>query len=261
MGLYKYTIALKSSIECDLLKLAAGRIDDENRPFWFLFPNPPRFQHELLKIKSAQLLEQKYFMIENGVNVDLCYGALTSMSRFYGDNNFQYRKRDRWTFRFAQEFFEIQSVEFPKNELNASRILRSIKRKVNAELIDRLVIIHLWNDGFALFINMKGNVHQFHRDFINGETDAKFLRQGLNKSAPHPLFSTIRLRVFLKGENHFPAAFEHYAKKLSDEEKRQMTLETFRLGSLDQIRELLKYFCDFFYRNSIKVCFGGISSK
>ena len=35
-----------------------------------------------------------------------------------------------------------------------------------------------------------------------------------------------------------------------------MTEEDFHLNSLDQIRELLKNFCDFSYRNSIRVCLG-----
>lgn len=180
------------------------------------------------------------------------------MSRFFFQKARQVRKRQQWTFRFDNEFFEIQSVERPKRNLSDQPTLRRVKRKIVPDIIDRTAIVYLWNDGFCLFLNMKGNVHELHRDWnpTNNTNEVRFQRQGLNGSKAWPLFSTIRLRVFVKEEKNLVKTVEYEQKKDAT-----TTVDKVRQRSLEEIRVLLKCLLEFFYRNNIRVCFGAISSK
>ena len=263
-GLYKYSLTFPHSITCDLLKLYPESINEENRPFWLMFSRPPSFRDPLLKIKPLVMSEAKYCGLTGGVAGDLTYGAMTGMNRFFFEKSAQFRKRDRWTFRFHNEFFELQTMECYSRPMDDQRLLRLIKRKIPLDIIDRVAIVHLWNDGFCLYLNMKGNVHEFHKDWIRRDTQDSpdpFKRQGLNGSMAKPLFTTIRLRIYLKEEKDLIKDLEHQMKKQTETTKVEKSIQTLREESLNEIRELLKNLLEFFYRNRVHVCFAGVSSK
>ena len=270
-GLYKYSLNFPRSVTCDLLKLYPEVIDNEaNRPFWFMFKNPPRFKDPLLvqrAVKDDKDPDEKFCRLELGTTADLSYGALTAMSRFHVHKDHIFRKKKTWTFRVLEEFFEIQSIEQVRTSVTSARSeLKQTKRKFLLDIIDRVALFHLWNDGFTLFLNMKGNVHELHRTWEPaqpGSTQMMFQRQGVGDGPAKPLFTTVRLRITVKDEKRIIDGLER-AKQierntLSGEKTR--VIEETRARGLQEVRELFRLLLNFFYRNRVHVCFGSASTS
>ena len=161
-GLYIYQIKFPEPVSCNLLDLIPHKINnEENRPFWFLFKQPPTFKDPIIRnhiLKESESRRGK--LVDRAIYADLSYGALTSMNRFFVHKDHIIRKKTKWTIRFQDEFFEIQSNEFQRLKDDTISILTQKKYKVPVDIIDRAATIYLWNDGFCLFLNMKGNIHE-----------------------------------------------------------------------------------------------------
>ena len=66
---------------------------------------------------------------------------------------------------------------------------------------------------------MEGNLDELHRDFSLSKPEnsmGNFMRQDLNASERPSLFSTIRIRVFLKADEGFSVAFPRHTAKPKD---------------------------------------------
>ncbi|CAF3706902.1 unnamed protein product [Rotaria sp. Silwood1] len=270
-GLYIYSIELQKSISCNLLDLFPQEINNEdNRPFWFMFKHSLTFHDSILRNKISKQTDSSkgiFISFDRGIYADLSYGALTSMNRFYLDKDYLFRKRTKWSLRFRDEFFEIHTNEFL--QLNNSTDLNRAQRKykIPLDIIDRTAIFYLRNDGFDLFINMKGNIHEFHRQIkpkVNENINFdNFTRQGKYDREIMPLFSTIRIRIKLKYDQAINEILERNDKTFKDlpSNQKDRLIQTTRNESLKTIREIFKNFFDFFNENRIHVCFGPIFSR
>jgi len=281
-GLYIYPIAFEKSISCNLLKLIPEKIDEENRPFWFMFKRSPTF-HNLkftypppkdsnTRPVNSNLREGIIIKIDRGIRADFSSGALTSMARFCVLKNHVCMKQNGWSFYFHDEFFEIQTIKFERLNNDSNLRLTQIKYKIPLDIIDRAAIFHLWNDGFSLFLNMKGNIHELHLGLegkrkednnVGGKNFVPFKRQGIGKDGAKPLFSTIRIRLCVQNDEDLINSFDREKKTSKDTSRDDINelLKTTREESLNQIRGIFKHLLDFFYKNRIHVCFGPIYQR
>ncbi|CAF3387629.1 unnamed protein product, partial [Rotaria sp. Silwood2] len=78
------------------------------------------------------------------------------MSCFYRHKDYLFRKKTEWSLRFRDEFRKVHGSN------NLDKIQR--KYRIPLYIIDRNIIFHLRNDGFDLYVNMKGNVYEFRRE-------------------------------------------------------------------------------------------------
>ncbi len=298
-GLYIYQVTLKNRISCSLRDLIPQKINnEENRPFWFMFKRPPKFQNSELyddkTAKQSDLRKGTSILMDRAIYADLSYGALTSMNRFHVHKDYIYRKKTRWSLYFHDEsFFEIQTIIPQGLKEDGRKNLIQVRHKITLDIIDRAAIIHLWNDGFSLLLNMKGNIHELHREFKprnpegpNSEPFKQqemrnklheeykpskpekpnfvpFKRQGMRNNKPMPLFSTIRLRIRVKDDQAISELLDREGKILNDtsSNEKDRVVQMNREKSLKQIREIFKNLLDFFYKNRIHVCFGPVSQK
>ncbi len=273
-GLYIYPIALEKSISCNLLKLIPERINnEENRPFWFMFKRPPIFQNLKFTNKYQNNSDPSkgiVIRIDREIHADLSSGALTSMNRFCVQENHICTKKNRWSLRFHDEFFEIQTIISRRLNNDSDLHLTQIKYKIPLDIIDRAVVFHLKIDGFTLFLNMKGNIHELHRERkrrngndVDDQNFEPFKRQGIGKDGPKPLFSTIRIRLCVKSDVGLTNLFDRQGKitKCTSQDEINELLQTTREDSLNQIRGVFKHLLDFFYKNRIHVCFGPIYQR
>ena len=264
-GLLKCSLIIPTLVSCDLLRLYPDGIDnDTKRPFWFMFKRPPVFKDRALNesTATADALRGSLCFLDRATFADLSYGALTGMHRFQSHKDFLMRKRSSWTVRFLDEFFEIQSNVFERHLFDTNVRATQIKYKVPIAIIDRAAVFYLRNDGFVLFINMKGNVHELQRKYRSDRTVGnyeRFQRQGIRQHHAQPLFPTIRLRVLIKDEQHILTNLERDKDVPADD--RAGLVKLARLKSIEQIRDIFRNFLDFFYKNRIHVCFGSIYSK
>jgi len=267
-GLYIYQVTLKNRISCNLLDLIPQEINnEENRPFWFMFKRPPKFENSELfdnkTPKQSDSHEGTSNLIDRAIYADLSYGALTSMNRFCVNKDRVFRKRTRWSLYFHDEVFEIQTIVPEGLKDDGNRTLTQIRHRITLDIIDRAAIIHLWNDGFSLFLNMKGNIHELHREYKPSTPEEPncepFKRQGMRNNKPMPLFSTIRLRIRVKDDQAISELLDREEKTLKNtSDGKDHLVKTTREESLEQIRETFKTLLDFFYKNRIHVCFGPV---
>ncbi|CAF1439871.1 unnamed protein product [Adineta steineri] len=271
-GLYIYKIDLEHSLRFDLLKICPQQTDnDEKRPFWFTFKRKPTFQDSILREKVSKEPDElpgTFILLGSSIYSDLSYGALTSMNCFSVSDDYIIRKRSNWSFVFHDELIEIHTYSFKKLSDDTDPIVTQKKFRISLDIIDRTAVIHLWNDGFSLFLNMKGNVHELNRECKSKNADDRkdkgpFERQGKRNDKGMPSFSTIRLRIRLKDTESMTECLEKEGKlekDMSDNEK-DILLKKTKAESLKQVQETFRNLLDFFYNNRIHVCFGSIKPK
>ena len=266
-GLYIHSLLLPKSVSCNLIDLFPQKINnEENRPFWFTFKRPPIFHDRVFCNKNSRNsnLRTEIFKINGTVYADLSYGALITMSRFFVHKDYLFCKRNRWTIYIRDESFEIQTISQKSSDDRWTS--KAVKYKIPLDIINRAAIFHLQNDGFDLFINMKGNVHKLSRESTMNpasiRSDTLFKREGIHDNISMSLFSTIRIRLRIKND---PSIIEHLEREgkicnnTSDEMNR--LVQTNRDQSLQTLREIFGSFLHFFYKNRIHVCFGSISPR
>ncbi|CAF3749965.1 unnamed protein product [Adineta steineri] len=270
-GLYIYKIDLEQSLRFDLLKICPQQTDnEEKRPFWFTFKRKPTFQDSIIREKVSKKPDERpgtCVRLSRSIYSDLSYGALTSMNYFYVSDDYIISKKSIWSLLFHEERLEIHTNSFEKLSNDTDPIMKQIKYRISPDIIDRAAIIHLWNDGFSLFLNMKGNVHEFNRErkpkYADDGERTWFKRQGKRDRKIMPSFSTIRLRIQLKNTESIIACLEKdgkIVKDMSDNDKDKILKDT-TAELLKQIRETFRNLLDFFYNNRIHVCFGSIKTK
>ncbi|CAF1473862.1 unnamed protein product [Rotaria sordida] len=270
-GLYISSIKLEKSVSCSLIELFPQEINnEENRPYWFMFKRVPMFYDSILRDKiSKESDSAKGILIkfDRTIYADLSYGALTSMNRFYLHQDYIFRKKTRWSLYFRDDAFDITTNEFHRlnNNTDSYRIRR--KYKIPLDIIDRAVIVQLRNDGFDLFVNMKGNVHELYGEIKSKSAEnnifVEYERQGKYDREIMPLFSTTRIRIRLKNNQSIVEYLERddkISKNTLSNEKDDL-LQTCRDESLKNIRKIFRTFLDFFYNNRIRVCFGSVGSR
>ena len=270
-GLRKYSIHFPRSVTCDLLKLHPEEIDNEaNRPFWFMFEHPPTFKDPSLTLRAdpdPKNLDEKFCRLEFGSSADLTYGALTEMSRFHAHKDYVFRMRKTWTVRVLDEFLETQSIDSVNTHSTRTKPnLVQTKRQITLDLIDRAVVFFLSNNGFTLFLNMKGNVHELNRPWaanVLSNHEIEFQRQGVGDKGARPLFPTIRLRIVLKDKKLLVDSLERNKtiNPTTSEEEKSRLMKKASDESLKSIRELFRLLLSFFYRNRIQVCFGSVTTS
>ncbi|CAM4947264.1 unnamed protein product [Rotaria socialis] len=269
-GLFIYPLTLPKPISCNLLDLFSDKFDnDENRPFWFTFKHPPRFQDSVIRQsmpKNPDPHGGNSLVIGREIYSDLCYGALSSMSCFYLHKDYIIRNKSIWKLRFYDELFQINSNIFKLENNNADRVSTQVKHKIPLDIIDRAAIFYLRNDGFDLFINMKGNVHELQRK-LKPKTDdidsTPFIRQGIRDGKPMPTFSTIRIRIRVKEESSILETLERnqrIGQDISNDEKKSLAQSKYE-ESLIVVRQAFRLWFDFFNNNRIQVSFGSIITK
>ncbi|CAF3530516.1 unnamed protein product [Rotaria socialis] len=269
-GLFIYPLTLPKPISCNLLDLFSDKFDnDENRPFWFTFKHPPKFQDSVIRQsmpKNPDPHGGNSLVIGREIYSDLCYGALSSMSCFYLHKDYIIRNKSIWKLRFYDELFQINSNIFKLENNNADRVSTQVKHKIPLDIIDRAAIFYLRNDGFDLFINMKGNVHELQRK-LKPKTDdidsTPFIRQGIRDGKPMPTFSTIRIRIRVKEESSILETLERnqrIGQDISNDEKKSLAQSKYE-ESLIVVRQAFRLWFDFFNNNRIQVSFGSIITK
>ena len=242
-GLRKYSIHLKVPIKLDLLKLIPMMIDNNlERPFWFSFKHSLRW-------KRKEKPDETFFRLDMLMVADLSYGALTSMSCFKRHDEFSIRKRGFWGIRFFSDLFSITARSFRKETIySPEKTMSQKKYRFRMDMIDRAVVFQLYHDGFCLFINMKGNVHELVSDDAN-----QWKRKGIHdERSTRPQFSTVCFRVFIEKEEK--------CEELLKMRKEKEPLLT-RSSSTNKIREIFFKFIEFFEENQIIICFGSISIR
>ncbi|CAF1398698.1 unnamed protein product [Adineta steineri] len=270
-GLYIYKIDFEHPLSFDLLKISPQQTDnEEKRPFWFTFKRKPTFQDSIIREKVSKKPDERpgtCVRLSRSIYSDLSYGALTSMNYFYVSDDYIIRKKSIWSLLFHEERLEIHTNSFEKLSNDTDPIMKQIKYRISPDIIDRAAIIHLWNDGFSLFLNMKGNVHEFNRErkpkYADDGERTWFKRQGKRDRKIMPSFSTIRLRIQLKNTESIIECLEKdgkIVKDMSDNDKDKLLKDT-KAESLKQVQETFRNLLDFFYNNRIHVCFGSIKTK
>ncbi|CAF1342905.1 unnamed protein product [Adineta steineri] len=270
-GLYIYKIDFEHPLSFDLLKISPQQTDnEEKRPYWFTFKRKPTFQDSIIREKVSKKPDERpgtCVRLSRSIYSDLSYGALTSMNYFYVSDDYIIRKKSIWSLLFHEERLEIHTNSFEKLSNDTDPIMKQIKYRISPDIIDRAAIIHLWNDGFSLFLNMKGNVHEFNRErkpkYADDGERIWFKRQGKRDRKIMPSFSTIRLRIRLKNTESITECLEKdgkIVKDMSDNDKDKILKDT-TAELLKQIRETFRNLLDFFYNNRIHVCFGSIKTK
>ncbi|CAF4139205.1 unnamed protein product [Adineta steineri] len=270
-GLYIYKIDLEHSLSFDLLKICPQQTDnDEKRPFWFTFKRKPTFQDSILREKVSKDPNERpgtRVLLDRSIYSDLSYGALTSMNYFYVSDDYIIRKKSKWSLIFHDEIIEIHTYSFKRLSDDTDPIVTQTKYRISLDIIDRAAIIHLWNDGFSLFLNMKGNVHELNRECRSKNSNdgdiGPFKRQGKRNDKGMPSFSTIRLRIRLKDNESISDCLEKEGKLIKDMSKNEKDklLKDTKADLLKQVKETFRNLLDFFYNNRIHVCFGSIKTK
>ncbi|UJR09769.1 hypothetical protein I4U23_013996 [Adineta vaga] len=276
-GLFICHINLPEKVSLDVLKLIPEKVDNEtNRPFWFLFkrlltfknwPSPP-------KPTNDKDMTGKYFLVERSVYADLSYGALTTMNRFHSHPDYFFRKRTKWSIVFNEERFEIYTNAINQAYDQSELEVTQIKYKVPAAIIDRAAVICLLADGFDLFLNMKGNVHELKRTHLRGtfsdqpsDQSSKpyqpFVRQGIHDNKLMPSFSTIRIRLRLKDDVLLTEYLERVGKieRTTSLDQKENLLKEIRDAGLLQIQNIFQKFLEFFDKNRVHVSFGRILAR
>ena len=264
-GLYIYQMTFEKSISCNLLDLFPEAINhEENRPFWFMFKRPPVFPNLKLPPPTNSDVTRKgiSILIHRAIGADLSSGALITMSRYCVHSDHIHRKRNRWSFYIHEEYFEIQAIESVKTNDNPNPPLKQVKYKIPLDIIDRAVVFYLWKDGFCLFLHMKGNIHQLHRE-RKMKSEEPFERQGKDKHGARPLFSTVRIRISMKSDDELINLFDREGTILNTTSKDEIDrlLQKTRDESLEKIQAIFKHLLDFFYKNRLHVCFGSIGRR
>ncbi|CAF1369179.1 unnamed protein product [Adineta steineri] len=270
-GLYIYKIDLEHSLSFDLLKVSPQQTDnEEKRPFWFTFKRKPTFQDSILREKVSKDPNERpgtRVLLDRSIYSDLSYGALTSMNYFYVSDDYIIRKKSKWSLIFHDEIIEIHTYSFKRLSDDTDPIVTQTKYRISLDIIDRAAIIHLWNDGFSLFLNMKGNVHELNRECRSKNSNdgdiGPFKRQGKRNDKGMPSFSTIRLRIRLKDNESISDCLEKEGKLIKDMSKNEKDklLKDTKADLLKQVKETFRNLLDFFYNNRIHVCFGSIKTK
>ncbi|CAF0883936.1 unnamed protein product [Adineta ricciae] len=264
-GLHNFHVNLPQSIPMNIHKLIPEKFDNESHhPYWFTFKPVPTFSNwNLPKLKVRYPEKQNFpdYLIDRSIYADLAYGALTSIRRFAFDPDFIFRKKTRWSFNFFDERFEIFANQSERLSDDSGWDITQVKYRFPLDIIDRVAVIQLWNDGFTLFLNMKGNVHFLKRNKSSSSSDF-FVRQGNRDDKPIPLFSTIRLRIRLKEEGRLA---EYFEKDQQNGKTPANNIDDYLKNIIDegilQIKYLFTKFLEFFDKNHIHVSFGSITSK
>jgi len=263
-GLYIYSLTFPTELTCNLLELVPQEINNEDkRPYWLSFKQPPEFIDKSFYKLTNQDTTKKgcLFLIDNGINASLSPGALTTMSRFHALKHHGYSKRGRWYMIIYDESIDIRSYERqPTAELGTSPSI-SMKHKIPLEIIDRVAIFSPWKGGFALYLNIKGNIHVYKK-IIKSETGTLFERQGMKNNTPIPAFTTIRLRFQLMDDEIIAETLERtetITSTMSNADK-QTSIQARKEELLQQIREIFQNLIKFFDKNRIHICFARIKS-
>ncbi|CAF0936913.1 unnamed protein product [Adineta ricciae] len=221
----------------------------QKEPFWFQFENRPEFEDTMFNdniavesvdptpITNNTILGKILFCRE--VHLNLSYGALTSMNDYYYHPEYNFQKSNEWKITFRLKKLEIDRLE-EKKVIDGNRYTKKYRRSViPADLIDRTAIITVNQLGFTVYICTKGNVHEFtavsHPNSHRVETERS---SSFNEDCP--IFSTVCIHALVKSN-------QSYANYHNE-----------KYRALGQVKELFKYFLDFFYSNQISVCFAYI---
>jgi hypothetical protein len=257
-GLEKCSFTLPENVSCSLLDLyPVEMIDNTNRPFWITFKHPLKFkEHVQQRMQTIHVnddtTEVKMIKVTYPSRIELTRGALTEMHRFHLHPDYICRIRSSSTFIFRDRSLIIQSNKAYKSFSTDSSTITTVKHKFTTDSIDRTVVFHLHDNGFDLFIHMKGNLHEYHRCYLPQASKSlgnqsvgdnrDYIRFGVSGKDLMPLFSTVRLRIVLEN-----------SKTTTDDDE---TSAEMRTSAVQTIRELFQMLLAFFRENRILVCFG-----
>ncbi|CAM4756921.1 unnamed protein product [Rotaria magnacalcarata] len=188
-------------------------------------------------------------------------GALIAMNLFSPYEKLCKQPYEKWHLRFCEDF-----VDFVYQTKEKSNPKYEYIKRLQANFIDKSVIITTNSEGFVLYIQMKGNV----AELINVEpwwvgrklreenkpvmSPRQAIQRQANTNKPHPLCSTIRISIKV-------SRMKDSSQRNKDRRFKNQTIEEydFRMDCIliNNIRVAFREFLAFFYRHRIQICFAG----
>jgi hypothetical protein len=205
-------------------------------------------------------------------------GALVAMNLYSPYEKLTKQPNQKWQLRFCEDFVDFIYQTKEKSNQNYEYI-----KRLQANFIDKSVIITTNSEGFVLYIQMKGNVIEmtskidrfirmksFHCFFLdlepwwiarkNREQNKPTMnpRQAIQRQAtrtgPQPICSTIRISIKV-------SRVKDCSQRKNDRRFKDQTIEEyeFRMDRIliNNIRVAFREFLAFFYRHRIQICFAG----
>ncbi|CAF0754772.1 unnamed protein product [Adineta steineri] len=188
-------------------------------------------------------------------------GALVAMNSFSPHEKLSKLPYQKWQLRFCEDcvdfIYQTKAKSNPKHEY--------IKR-LQANFIDKSVVITTNSEGFVLYIQMKGNVMEMtnfepwwvSRKLRDQNKPVMSPRQAVqrqpNTGKPQPFCSTIRISIKV-------SRVKDSSQRKNGGRFKDQTLEEyeFRMDCIltNNIRVAFREFLAFFYRHRIQICFAG----
>ncbi|CAF0988327.1 unnamed protein product [Didymodactylos carnosus] len=218
------------------------RSSNQRRPSTTKFKHQQAFSLLTLHLKSVWILltdDLKFNGLTGNGNVNmiafdcgyymnLCYGALTTMNKFlcYSETYF-YQKKSPWKLFFGRDRFEIIMVDY------GSQTIHAFKKVITKEHITPGAIIDISENGFVVYICIKGNPAEYVKKKGSNERYCRVYNPEVQ-----PQMSTLRLTVCTKNI---------LGKKLR-------IVDT----AARNVKQTLENFISFFQSNKIPVYFASI---
>ncbi|CAF0900169.1 unnamed protein product [Adineta ricciae] len=192
-------------------------------------------------------------------------GALTAMNLFSPYEKLSKQPQQTWRLRFYEDFVDF--IYQTKEKCNPN--YEYVKR-LQANFIDKSVVITTNSEGFVLYIQMKGNVMELlnvepwwigqklrkENKPVMKPRDA--LKRQSNSDAPLPICSTVRISIK-------ESRLKDSSGRRNDSRYRDQTLEEYeyRMDCIlsNNIRVAFREFLAFFYRHRIQICFAGLITE
>ncbi|UJR28016.1 hypothetical protein I4U23_009276 [Adineta vaga] len=188
-------------------------------------------------------------------------GALVAMNLYSPYEKLSKLPYQKWHLRFCEDFVDFIYQTKEKSNSNYEYV-----KRLQANFIDKSVIITTNSEGFVLYIQMKGNVTEMlnlepwwitqkrrkENKPVMGTSQA--LQRQSNLGAPQPICSTIRISIKI-------SRIKNSSQKRNNPRYDDQTLEKYehRMDRIviDNIRMAFREFLSFFYRHRVQICFAG----
>ncbi|CAF2396824.1 unnamed protein product [Rotaria sp. Silwood2] len=211
------------------------------------------------RLNKYRQLARCFFYIN--CQMEWASGALIAMNLFSAYEKLSKQPHEKWELRFREDFVDF--IYQPKGKANQN--CEYIKR-LQANFIDKSVIITTNSDGFVLYIQMKGNIIELinhepwwvarkHREQNKPVMSPRqAIQRQANGDKPLPFCSTIRVSIKV-------SRVKDSSQRKNDRRYKNQTIDEYEFLMdrilINNIRVAFREFLAFFYRHRIQICFAG----
>ncbi|CAF0894236.1 unnamed protein product [Rotaria sordida] len=214
---------------------------------------------ETTRLNKYRQLARCFFYVN--CQMEWSSGALIAMNLFSPYEKLSKQPNEKWELRFREDF-----VDFIYQTKEKSNPKYEYIKRLQANFIDKSVIITTNSDGFVLYIQMKGNIIELinyepwwvARKHREQNKPVMTQRQAIQRQAhvinPLPFCSTIRISIKV-------SRVKDSSQRKNDRRYKNQTIDDyeFRMDCIliNNIRVAFREFLAFFYRHRIQICFAG----